>query len=75
MSGHWEPTAGGEGGGHIPAFVGGVLSLSSHSFASHGLSLFLPLLQTCERAHVKTHTNTHTHLHTPLTSTPHLHWF
>lgn len=38
MSGYWETTAG--GGGHIPAFVGGLLSL------------FPPLLQICEHAHV-----------------------
>lgn len=68
MSGHWEPTAG-RGDTSLLLLVGFTLSLScsSQSFASHGLSLFLPLLQTCEHCARK---NTDTHTHTLSQPTP-----
>lgn len=54
MSGYWSPQQmGGVAGGLRP------LSPSLFSSASHGLSLILTLLQTCECEDVKTHLHTH----------------
>lgn len=57
MSSYWEPTAG-RGDTSLLLLVRLTLShsLASLSFASHALLLFLPLLQTCEHAHMKIHT-------------------
>lgn len=71
MSGYWEPTAGGGwavgwGGTSLLLLVGFALSPLTPFPLMASRSFFL--LQTCERAHVKTHTYPYTY--TPLTPPP-----